>query len=264
MTDNLSFYEEFAAEYSSYYQDLRPARAVEAYCITLIAANVMPEIPELLLDLGCGPGAHLGAWSNKGFEVRGLDSSPTMLSMARENTENSGPENLTLYCADIRQAQSLLVLKGAFQLIVAHFNFLNLFSHSELPMVLNNIASILQPGGIFVTDMTVWSINDALSETELANDDFVSGDWRLVETRWDGVLHSCQRDWSRNGEAVTETMFAHQVSVLSDQAAAIGLKLLAVDDFELNCASELTPAGQQLDHRLFVFRGDQVDEMAPA
>jgi SAM-dependent methyltransferase len=264
MKDNLSFYDEFAAEYCSYYQDLRPVRAVEAYCSALIAANAMPDVPGLLLDLGCGPGAHFGEWSSKGFEVKGLDSSPNMLSRARRNADAGGLIGITLYCADVSQGPTLTILNGAFQLIAAHFNFLNLFSHSELATVLNNISGLLQPGGIFVTDTTVWTTDDTWSATEVAKDDFVSGDWRLVETRWDGMLHTVQRDWSRNGEAVTETMFAHQVSELSNQAAAIGLKLLAGNDFELDFAGELTPAGQKLDHRLFIFRGGQVDEIALA
>jgi SAM-dependent methyltransferase len=261
MTDNLSFYDEFAAEYSSYYQDLGPVRAVEAYCSALIAANAMPDVLGQLLDLGCGPGAHLGVWSNNGFEVCGLDSSPSMLSMARKNADAGGLEGITLYCADVRQSPSLTILNGSFQMIAAHFNFLNLFSHSELRMVLNNIVGLLQPGGIFITDTTVWTTHDESRATEFAKEDFVSGDWRLVETRWDCMQHSVQRDWSRKGEGVTETMFAHQVSELSNQAAAIGLKLLAVTDFELNFAGELTPAGQRLDHRLFIFRGGKVGKM---
>jgi SAM-dependent methyltransferase len=42
------------------------------------------------LDIGCGEGKYLFFLQNLGFQVTGLDSSPTAIAMAREAVKNSG------------------------------------------------------------------------------------------------------------------------------------------------------------------------------
>src|SRR4051812_33739331 len=51
---------------------------------------LLPEPPAVVLDLGCGTGSLSVLLAAAGYEVRGLDSSPRMLDLARGKADAAG------------------------------------------------------------------------------------------------------------------------------------------------------------------------------
>ena len=97
------------------------------------------EAPYAILDLGCGPGRDLRAFTALGHEVVGLDGAAELVALARAETD----------CTVL--LQDFLAL----DLPVAHFDgvFANasLFHvpSSQIARVLGELAAALKPGGVF-------------------------------------------------------------------------------------------------------------------
>jgi len=158
MNDNISFYEAFARYYVEYYGHMDANEVVHQWVIRLkglgLVADPISASSLRLLDLGCGPGWHLRTWQNAGFEVSGMDVSPSMLKLASVQSNAGVGTDILLYCADIRDTSSLQSLRGSFDVVVCHFNFLNLFEVLELPLVFAGIRRMLSKGGTCMVDVT--------------------------------------------------------------------------------------------------------------
>ena len=63
-----------------------------------------PNAPELVLDLGCGTGRMTLEMARRGYDMTGVDYSPEMLDVARENLENEGLMDKTLLLCQHRRA----------------------------------------------------------------------------------------------------------------------------------------------------------------
>ncbi len=101
-----------------------------------------------VLDLGCGPARHSVIFTQKGFEVTGVDRSPFLLNIACKLTAGAGVE---LVETDMRN----FVRPGAFDLAVSLFTSFGYFDTREEDLaVLRNVRASLKPGGVFVIDVT--------------------------------------------------------------------------------------------------------------
>src|ERR1700678_3415047 len=93
---NLSFYDQFAEAYQSVYAQVDEKAAVERWIDLLESLELVPTLatrsqsPLALIDVGCGPGWHLAAWSRQGFRTTGLEGSPAMLPAAQQNLRAPG------------------------------------------------------------------------------------------------------------------------------------------------------------------------------
>jgi SAM-dependent methyltransferase len=88
------------------------------------------------LDVGCGPGHHLGRLNARGFEVAGVDGSPEMLAHAR-----AGNPGVELRQADV---ESLPFPDASFDLVLC----LEVLRYLPDPhRCLSEIARVLRPGG---------------------------------------------------------------------------------------------------------------------
>lgn len=155
--DNCEFYEAFARYYEEVYRDVDPKETVRQWLLLLKKCGFSQKTslssgkPQLL-DVGCGPGWHLVAWAAAGFQVVGLDASPSMLAAAKRNLSQAGLESYPLNLRDVRQSGQVPHLKANFDIAVGHFNFLNLFAPSELRSVFQGVAWYVRSGGLWVTD----------------------------------------------------------------------------------------------------------------
>lgn len=179
MSENSDFYEVFARRYVEYYGHVDPVAAVAQWRELLNKQDLewLPCNNPRLLDVGCGPGWHLRAWENEGFRVSGLDLSPSMLRIAAANANTGNGTDIPLYCADILDKESLGPLRGSFDQVVCHFNFLNLFGPEELPSVLAGIRSVLTSSGRCLADVYLPSV-------QAAPGGFVTRRWELTGTEF--------------------------------------------------------------------------------
>ena len=99
-----------------------------------------------VLDLGCGPGEHSRKLADEGFEVVGIDASPSMLDKARETPV---PENLRFVLGDVREVGRLA--EGAFGGAICLGNTLpSLREREDLRRMFGGLRERLLPGAPFL------------------------------------------------------------------------------------------------------------------
>jgi SAM-dependent methyltransferase len=154
---NVEFYEAIAPFYEEIYGVFDAEETVQQWVLLLEGLGLVPprrtreNAKPRLIDIGCGPGWHLAVWHAAGFEVSGLDASPSMLRLTERNFLQATGRNCPLFVADIRRQDSLPSVEP-FDLAVSHFNFLNLFPPQEREAVFNGVARLVRLGGAWITD----------------------------------------------------------------------------------------------------------------
>lgn len=123
----------------------------------------------LTLDLACGTGKLTVELLERGADVIGVDLSPEMLNVARENCAKKGFAPLLL-CQDMKE----LDLYGTVDLAICATNSLNyLEKNEELHRVFSLVHNFLTPGGLFFFDVdslykfeTLYGENSYVFETD--------------------------------------------------------------------------------------------------
>ena len=151
---NPDCYEKLAPIYEELYGDIDAQETVHQWWQFLVQQNLLPSNPKglRLLDVGCGPGWHLLAWRELGFDVTGLDSSTSMLEIAKR-TLDAADHECPLYQVDIREGENLPDLSG-FDFVVSHLNFFNLFPREERARLFLSVARMVRPGGLWMVDFS--------------------------------------------------------------------------------------------------------------
>jgi SAM-dependent methyltransferase len=102
-----------------------------------------------ILELGAGSGRVSIPLARRGFEVTGLELSPKMLELGRENAAREGV-NVNFVQGDARDFK----LEQRFPLIIAPFNALmHLYTIQDQDKALSCIKSHLEPGGVLAFDV---------------------------------------------------------------------------------------------------------------
>ncbi|MBX3670130.1 MAG: class I SAM-dependent methyltransferase [Rhodocyclaceae bacterium] len=253
MNGNTAFYDAFAPYYCGYYGSVDASEAVRQWVGRLEAEGLLPPFarrcrsPLSLLDLGCGPGWHVRPWQEMGFEVCGLDQSPAMLRIAA--TALAGADAVKLFCADVCELDSLDALEGAFDLIASHFNFVNLFPPEQLPTVFAGVRKMLAPGGLWATDLTLWTPG----QIELASQPKQFGpDCLLLDESRYLQQASIKRHWRLAGVEYVEQYWRHECEAIASQAGKSGLEFLG--SFPGMTASPDDALADGVCHKLLVLR----------
>ena len=105
--------------------------------------------PELVLDLGCGTGKMTLELASRGYDMTGIDISPEMLDIAREQAEIGGYDILWL-SQDMREFE----LYGTVDSAVSCLDCINhLTKPSDVKKTFDLMHNYLIPDGIFVFDI---------------------------------------------------------------------------------------------------------------
>lgn len=200
---NSDCYEKLAPIYEELYGDIDAQETVRQWWQLLVQQKLLPRNPQglRLLDVGCGPGWHLMSWRELGFDVAGLDSSASMLKIARKNLDAAGYE-CPFYQADIRDVGKLPDLSG-FDFAVSHLNFFNLFPREERALLFLSVARMVRPGGIWMVDFSepysppVGSEEDVkVGKIMLNCSSYFLQNQNCHEQRWKGEHFECrERYW---------------------------------------------------------------------
>ena len=177
-----------------------------------------------VLDLCCGQGRHAIRMAQAGLQVTGLDLSPTLLAVARQEAEATGVE-LALVEGDMRE----IPFRGKFDAIVNLFTAFGYFDdEAENQKVLEAVARALKPGGRFLIDV----INrDYLAKV------FLPRDWERLgeilvwhERSFDPIAGRSTEimHWEKDGVRHTRsnTVRVYTATELTRMLAAAGLRLV--------------------------------------
>jgi SAM-dependent methyltransferase len=144
---------EVFGDYSRYYTLLNLGKdyggEVE-YLLRLIERHaILPE--RSLLDLGCGVGGHDFLLAARGYQVTGIDRSPTMLDEAnRQLSSWKGPGRAPhFFAGDLTDLQ----LGKRFPVAISLFHVISYqTSDTALTAAFRTAAAHLEPGGLFIFD----------------------------------------------------------------------------------------------------------------
>jgi len=202
--------------------------------------------PTLICDLGCGTGTLTALMQKEGYDMIGIDSSPEMLSVAKENH----PEILF-----INQSICEFELYGTVDAAYSSLDCINyLLEDDELYRHFSLINNYLNPGGIYIFDISsyyklsqilgdntfVYETDDIFYTWENSfEDDIVQMDLTFFK--------KCGNLYERFEEQQLQR--AYKNDEIINAAASSGLTLLGVyDNLTFECANN------QSERIFFVFR----------
>ena len=160
----MSSYQTFASVYDLFMDNVPYDDWCELYEDILKEHGITEGI---LLDLGCGTGAMTRRLAEKGFDMIGVDASAEMLDMARDadsardvdaaedpvRAEDAvSDKKAILY---LQQDMRSFELYGTVAAVVSVCDSMNyILEEEDLLQVFNLVNNYLDPGGVFVFDMT--------------------------------------------------------------------------------------------------------------
>lgn len=106
--------------------------------------------PDLWLDLGCGTGKMTLELASRGKDMTGIDYSPEMLDIAREQAEKQGIDSVLWLCQDMREFE----LYGTVDVAISCLDSINhLITPADLDKCLKLVHNYLAPNGLFIFDI---------------------------------------------------------------------------------------------------------------
>lgn len=111
-----------------------------------------------LLDLGCGPGLYAEAFSEKGYNVTGVDYSSRAIEYATENSKTL-KSNVEYYEDDILSFQS----DNTFDICTIIYQMYSTFSYQERRKLLKNVYKLLNDDGLLIFDVPTVHYYEKLS-----------------------------------------------------------------------------------------------------
>jgi len=207
-------------------------------------ARLTPE--GLILDVGCGPGRHCIELARRGYAVVGIDSSQAMIEAARRRAIEAGTKTEFITArgedfADPRKFDAVLCLFTTLGQLDREGNWPLVLADHPL---LDRIAGLMQPGGIFILEVPQrdWVIAN-LKET----DRFGSGE-RYTDVR---------RSYDPAHKTVTEIF--NLVSPDSERRYILRYHLYAQQEIE----GLLTNAGFEIVHTYGSFDAAPITTQSP-
>ncbi|MBD3219909.1 methyltransferase domain-containing protein [bacterium] len=217
----------FGAAYPVVYahRDEAEARTALDLCERLL--DGVPPGP--WLDLGCGQGRHLKALAERGRDVVGLDLSPELLRLARDESPSSrliraDMCRLPLRPASMSAVLSLFTAFGYFEEEAAHRG------------VVQGIARSLRPGGAWLLDYL---------DADRVADELAAGD-RVRERRSGPLVVLERRRLVAAPRRVVKEVRLEPAAGAVQAAAALGVP----------------PAGLEYDETVALFTLDELDALA--
>jgi SAM-dependent methyltransferase len=197
-----------------------------------------------VLDLGCGTGNHVFPMSRRGYDVVGVDSSASMLALARQRqSANSSGGGVRFEHADIRSVD----LGRTFDAVLMMFAVLGYqVENVDVLAALKSARRHLEPGGLAILDF--WYGPAVLRQRPSERIKLIAGDngdvLRAASGELDTARHTCAvryRLWHlRDRRLVSETdethlmryFFPRELSLFLDCSAFSLVRLGAFPDID--------------------------------
>lgn len=168
-------YQDFAYVYDELMDDTPYMRwcdfiveSIEKYGVSLPvrnAAEALESERNLVVDLGCGTGTLAELLYERGYDMIGVDNSPSMLNVAMEKKVKHGSEILYLL-QDMRELD-LYSTVGTVVSVCDSVNYI--LEEKELLQVFSLVENYLYPGGIFLFDFnTEYKYREIIGDTVIA------------------------------------------------------------------------------------------------
>lgn len=141
----LNSYEISSAHYEKNTADLHPKEEAQRFM------KMLPSHAKII-DIGCGPGRDAKIFSERGFNVTGIDFSSKMIERAKQNVP------LASFC--VMDIENLTFPAGSFDGAWANCALLHL-PKKNIPLVLEKIHCCLKPAGSFYLSVKQSSIGEA-------------------------------------------------------------------------------------------------------
>jgi SAM-dependent methyltransferase len=141
------------ADYSTYYDIFNVSKEYAAEVDFVLQQSGLDGLPDpSLLDLGCGTCLHAGTFASRGWQVLGVDMSPTMLEMAavrQQAMASPERERLELSLGDVRSFRA----GRQFDMVTSLFHVASYqTANGDLDRFLQTAISHLKPGGVLIFD----------------------------------------------------------------------------------------------------------------
>lgn len=150
-------YSEFAYLYDMLTEDVEYKKRVE-YLVSLFDIY-MSSPPTLIADLGCGTGTVCNILSDMGYDMIGIDSSVSMLNVARQKSEGKS----ILY---LLQDMTEFELYGTVDVFLSLLDSVNYITEpDDFDKLIKLVKNYLNPGGLFIFDInTPYKFENVLSD----------------------------------------------------------------------------------------------------
>ena len=156
------FYDDLAAHYHLLFKDWQAAQREQGRIFDGILKERVGKGPLRILDAACGIGTQTLGLARLGHDLRGTDLSPSSILRARREAKAANLK-ARFGVADLRSLSGYVA--GPYDAVLAADNALpHLEVGEELEGAVQQVASLLRPGGIFVT-----TLRDYNQEREVAS-----------------------------------------------------------------------------------------------
>lgn len=103
-----------------------------------------------VIDIGCGTGNHAIRLSKLGFEVTGVDASPTMLKTAKEKDKKA---RVRLILGDMRKLENVIPSGQKFDAAIClGQTFYHLVTDRDVQAFLSSLHKVMEKNGLFIFD----------------------------------------------------------------------------------------------------------------
>jgi len=161
-------FDSYAAYYDLLYAD--KDYAGEAAYVDSIIRRHRPN-PGSLLELGSGTGAHAVHFGKLGYDVHGIDSSPSMVQRAKARDVSHCPSTPVFEVADLRTFRA----GRSFDAVVSLFHVMSYqVGDDDLAAAMKTASGHLSQGGVFVFDC--WYGPGVLADPPTSRVRHLSGD----------------------------------------------------------------------------------------
>ena len=149
----------FGDKYARYYDALYKTKNYEGECTFLeeVFGRYASEKPRKVLDVGCGTGGYAIPLAKRGYTVKGIDRSTSMITLARKKAETENID-VDFEAMDLRQIK----IDETFDVCTCMFAVIDyLLDDHEIENALRGIRSKLHQKSLFVFDF--WNGNAVLT-----------------------------------------------------------------------------------------------------
>lgn len=187
-----------------------------------------PRSVRTVLDLCCGTGTTIRSLQDAGYQVIGVDASRQMLDVARSRVAPG------TRLAQLTLPDDELLRLGRVDAVLMCFDGANyLTGPDDLPTVLRQAASLLEPGGVLVFDLSTRSTFESIAGMGEFGEEFEDFAYRWDTTHEPGSAHYVYRvTLLHEGRSETELhpqrWFSHHE--VATALAAAGFEDIAVRD----------------------------------